>query len=146
MAGTLDRQIAEQEAYERGLAVKRLEAFKEEHPDSFVETFLGLKEKKDEYTQRRRAKATEDLANQLWEKLRCETSGTLLKASVLILDEDKQHHEEMGHREVCGLLNTSATELEQKGAWLMVKVFEDNRGPGSSGLTFLRAELGRRPV
>jgi hypothetical protein len=146
MAGILDRQIAQQEAHERRLVAKRLEAFKEEHRDSFVDTFLGLKEKKDAFAQRRRAKATEDLANQLWEKLLCETSGTLLKAEVPILHEDKQHYEATGHREVCGGLNTSAEELERKGAWLMVKVHEDNRGPGSSGMTFLRAELGRRPV
>jgi len=142
----MDRQIAEQEAHEWGVAAKRLEAFKEEHRDSFVETFLGLEDKKATVAQRHRAKATEDLANQLWEKLRCETSGTLLKASVPIRHEDWKHYEETGHREVCARLNTSAAELERKGTWLMVKVHEDNRGPGSSGMTFLRAELGRRPV
>lgn len=41
----MDRQIAEQEAHERGVAAKRLEVFKEEHRDSFVETFLGLEDK-----------------------------------------------------------------------------------------------------
>jgi hypothetical protein len=95
--------------------------------------------------QQRRSKATEDLANQLWEQLRGATGSTLLRGSVPILYEDKEHYEETGHQEVRGWLNTSAAELERKGMWLAVKAYEDNQGPGSSGMTFLRAELGRRP-
>ncbi len=146
MAGTMDRQIAQQEEHERRLAAQQLAAFREEHAGKFVETFLGLTEKKRIEKVTRQTTAIDGLCTGLWEQLRSGCNARRLKMSVPVSVADSEYYNAYGRRAVCDGLDINGAALAEQGIELKVEVVEDNRGPGSSGMTFLKAEFGHRAV
>jgi hypothetical protein len=141
MTATYDRMVEEQEAREQCLRDEDTAAFRAKNEDQVIAAYEELGRIQQEEAKMRRAMVVYDLGTRMWEALRTSGGDGPVTASAVLHSGDRQYFTEHGLQLMMGAVGITKEQLVASNARFVVTVEDDNKGPGSSGMLFLRVRF-----
>jgi len=142
MAAMLHQMIENDERHAREHERRKLEAFKQEHDTRIDLAFAATAHRIKSETTRRRQETIDGVCDEVWKKV-MGGEHTRVQVERTIDERDREYYNNMARPLIAAKLGLDPTSGGK--AILEVRAYRDDRGPRSSGMSFLRVTVCPHP-